>query len=104
MDYQEIAGRITENYELTKKAYPRFLDLVSEIGELGKELLEGSDYGDRDFELDDIELIEMELGDVIFALACLANTLGIDMESAFSTATSKYTARFENFGRVGTRS
>ena len=69
----------------------RLLDLMSETGELSKEVLKVTDYGKRPFELTDE--FELEFGDVFFALLCVANEAGLDAESSLELALKKYAAR-----------
>jgi len=63
--------------------------LVEEVGELADELLKvegikGSGEMDR---------LEEEMGDVLFALACLANHYGIDLLKALERSVEKYRVR-----------
>ena len=69
----------------------RLLDLVSEIGELAKEGLKGSDYGSVTM-LATSEW-SSEMGDVLYSLIVLANDTGVDLESALDSSLAKYRAR-----------
>ncbi|ASJ09049.1 hypothetical protein A3L11_07330 [Thermococcus siculi] len=63
--------------------------LMEEVGELADELLkvEGiKEQGSR-------ERLEEELGDALFALACIANHYGIDMLEALRKSVDKYRSR-----------
>ena len=51
----------------------RVLDIFSEIGELSKEILKASGYGKSSYVYN--ENIKLELGDVLFSLITLANSL-----------------------------
>jgi len=75
------------------------MDLASEVGELGKALLKASHYGKMPCISN--ENIAEEIGDVIFSLACIANTLDIDLESAMEAAISKYKRRHDISGTIG---
>ena len=99
MDYQKTAQEFIEKYGLTVEPYPRYTDLVSEIGELGKEMLKASNYGAGDIAV--ANELALEFGDVLFSLACLANNLNIDMQQAFADAVDKYRLRFEKSGQIG---
>ena len=71
----------------------RFLDFVSEVGELAKEVLTATDYGAQPF---GVPLAwEDELGDVFFSLICIANASQVDMNFALESALVKYQARME---------
>ncbi|ASJ04446.1 nucleotide pyrophosphohydrolase [Thermococcus barossii] len=63
--------------------------LMEEIGELADELLkvEGvKGSGDR-------EHLKEELGDVVFALSCIANYYGVDLTEALRETIEKYQER-----------
>ena len=73
--------------------------LVSEVGELAKEILEGTAYGRAPFEVP--EGWTGELGDALFALVCLANSTGVDLEAALNAALEKYRERLAFGGDAG---
>ena len=77
----------------------RYLDLVSEVGELGKELLRGTDYGKQPFRIP--PTLQGEMGDCLFSLLALCDELGIDAQTALDGALAKYERRFENTGDAG---
>lgn len=61
---QNKVKRFTEEYNLTCNSEVRYIDLVSEVGELGKELLKGTDYGKKSFQIR--EALKMKLEIVCF--------------------------------------
>lgn len=77
----------------------RLLDLESETGELAKELLKASEYGESEFE--PTEGFEDEFGDVYYSLLSLAAECGIDPEEALESSLEKYRERFESKDTVG---
>lgn len=77
----------------------RTLDLVSETGELSKEVLKASEYGESAFE--PTPELESEFGDVYYALLSLADEAGIDPDAALDRALEKYRERFDERGDVG---
>lgn len=79
----------------------RYMDLVSEIGELGKELVKGSDYGTKLFSQTDKTADEM--GDCLFSLLALCCELGIDADTALDDALNKYEARRAATGQISSR-
>jgi len=93
-----MAKEVVDRYNLECPIEIRFIDLASEVGELGKELLKSNDYGKKPHKSS--PSIADEIGDVLFSLACIANTLGIDMEEAMAAAVEKYHARFVKTGDV----
>ncbi|MBA4150269.1 MAG: nucleotide pyrophosphohydrolase [Verrucomicrobia bacterium] len=74
----------------------RMLDVISELGEVAKEVLKGSDYGSKGFVPN--EEFQGELGDVLFSLMCIANSTGVDLETAIETALNKYEKRVVEAG------
>jgi len=76
----------------------RALDLVSEVGELSKELLTGTRYGEESFVAD--ESWEMELGDVLYSLIRLANHTNVNLGGAIQAALGKYERRWERKGTI----
>lgn len=77
----------------------RMIDLLSEAGELSKELLKSTDYGKKPF--DKTKLFENELGDVLFSLVCLANQSEISLEQVINDAFEKYEQRFLDHQHIG---
>ncbi|WP_122089463.1 MazG nucleotide pyrophosphohydrolase domain-containing protein [Halalkalicoccus subterraneus] len=75
------------------------LDPESETGELAKELLKASEYGER--EVETTEGLEDEFGDVYYSLLSLADECGIDPEKALESSLTKYRERFDSSASVG---
>ncbi len=98
-EIQEEVNKMIRRYDLESSTEIRFIDLVSELGELGKEILKGNDYGKKEF--CNTDNIESEIGDVFFSLICVANGLNIDLKSALDGVLKKYEARFSNKGNIG---
>ena len=71
----------------------RMLDLVSEVGELSKDVLKMSDYGRKEFKLN--SEVELELGDVLYSLITVANSLDVSLEEALEKVVAKYEARLK---------
>ncbi|KAA3642273.1 MAG: nucleotide pyrophosphohydrolase [Chloroflexi bacterium] len=94
----QVADFVAE-HQLSTDVSTRLLDLLSEIGELSKEALKGSDYGKRAFV--QTENWPEELADVFFALICLANATGVDMQSSLEMALNKYGKRLKDRGDAG---
>ena len=96
---QEKVYELIEKYNLESSVEIRFIDLISELGELGKEILKGNDYGKKDFFI--TENLESEIGDTFFSLICIANGLNIDLQNALDNVLNKYENRFSNNGNIG---
>ena len=81
-----------QKYQLSCGYEARYIDLVSEIGELGKELLKGSDYHKSSLHLS--ESTAEEMGDCLFSIIALCQELSIDPASALDLVLEKYKQRF----------
>jgi NTP pyrophosphatase (non-canonical NTP hydrolase) len=96
---QQTVSDFVSEYGLETSVEIRYIDLVSEVGELGKEILKSGDYGSKvPVKTGDLA---GEIGDVVFSLACIANALGVDMEKALMEAIEKYKSRFNQTGNIG---
>lgn len=97
IDSQRMVERFMVRHGLRHDAATHTLDLVSEVGELAKLLLEASDYGrapvDREADFAD------ELGDVFYSLLALASVLEVDAGDALHGALRKYEGRLRERGR-----
>ena len=96
---QKTINDFTIKYNLGGSIETRFIDLSSEVGELGKEILEGTDYGAKKFEGTDN--LESEIGDALFSLVSVANCAEINLESALKNVLRKYEDRFNAKGHIG---
>jgi NTP pyrophosphatase (non-canonical NTP hydrolase) len=65
--------------------------LTEEIGELAREINDREGYKKK--RVPNNDSIEMELGDALYSLICLANYYQIDLDKAFSAVLEKYTKR-----------
>ena len=97
---QEKVRELIRSCHLETSASVRCLDLVSEVGEVAKELLKASDYGTQQM-FDLTRETEEELGDCLFSLLAMCDSLGIDAHDALEGALEKYRTRWENHGSVG---
>ncbi len=88
---QRTVASFVEGAGIESPVHARLLDLVSEVGELSKEALKTTDYRHAPF--NPPESWADEMGDVLFALVCLANSTGVDLESALHGALGKYRER-----------
>jgi NTP pyrophosphatase (non-canonical NTP hydrolase) len=97
-DQQRVRAFIDE-HGLRAGTPARLLDVTSELGELAKEYLERTNYGSTAFESG--ESWCEELGDVYYALICLAEESGVDLEQALERVLQKYSERLERRGSAG---
>ena len=77
----------------------RILDIMSELGELSKEILLSSDYGNKKIELND--KIKLELGDVLFSLITMANSFDVDLDDCLNQVLEKYQKRINKGSSPG---
>lgn len=72
--------------------------LTEEVGELAREI--NHHYGEKPKRSDEPPgSLALELGDILFVVGCLANSLGIDLDEAFAQTMDKYRRR--DAGRWG---
>lgn len=95
---QHVAEFVTA-HNLEAPVAARLLDLAAEVGELAKEALKGTAYGRADFT--PTAGWAFELGDCYFALLCLANSTGVDLEQSLEDAVEKYKTRLVASGEPG---
>ena len=77
------------------------LDLVSEVGEVAKEVLLSTDYGWRAGQFR--PQLADELGDALYSLLTLAEACGVDAGSALDAALEKYERRLLERGEPGSK-
>lgn len=77
----------------------RALFLASEVGELAKEVIKGTAYGERPFEV--TEAFKEELGDALVDLALLATSANVTLAECLDVALVKLRARLARQGHVG---
>jgi len=96
---QKTVDDFLNRYNLHTDIVSRFIDVVSEIGELGKEILTGSNYGKKN--LDSNTLLKNEIGDCLFSLLALCCEAKISAGEALRDALKKYETRFEQKQSIG---
>ena len=95
---QETVRAAAARYGLSRDSTVRALDAASELGELKKEILKATGYGEHP--LAESDGLFDELGDCLLALVNLANALGYDAEDALDGAVAKYETRFRDRGEI----
>lgn len=96
---QARVAEFVRAHDLETSVACRLLDLVSEIGELSKEVLKSTSYGRSAF--GKAANWEAELGDALFSLICLANSTGVDLDAALSVVIAKYELRLRTTNEAG---
>lgn len=77
------------------------LDVMSELGEVAKEILLATDYGAHSPKFD--RKMEAELGDLLYSICMLATIAGVDLEEVFSKTLEKYERRWLSTGNLGSQ-
>ncbi|MDY6877163.1 MAG: pyridoxal-phosphate dependent enzyme [Chloroflexota bacterium] len=77
------------------------LDLVSEVGEVAKEVLLATDYGQRAPQFR--PQLASELGDALYSLLALVEACGVDTDSALDATLEKYEHRLTEREGPGSR-
>lgn len=98
---QELVSQMTKKYNLEISPELRYIDLTSELGELGKEILLSTEYGRNEFSATDN--LESEIGDTLYSLICIANSLDINLSNALIKVLQKYEKRFFEKGSIGSK-
>ena len=96
---QERVASFVDMHALRAGAEARVMDLVSEVGEVAKEVLEATRYGEQPFAT--TAAWPDELADVFFSLICLANATNVDLDQALEGALEKYRQRLIARGDAG---
>lgn len=102
MGKQEEVDIFMNRYGMNIKPEYRAIDIAAEFGEVAKQILEQTGYGEED--LDRSNDLEEEIGDLYFALIALANSLNIDLDIAIDKVIEKYKKRIEETGDAGSDS
>lgn len=71
----------------------RIIDLVSEVGEVGKEILKMNKYGTSPLVKNND--IDSELGDIFYSLINLANKFDVNLETSLEAVLQKYSRRLQ---------
>ena len=96
---QQKVQAFLEAFQLQCPIESRYIDLVSEIGELGKEILQSTNYGKNDFA--PRAALQEEMGDCLFSLLALCEALHLDSGSALQSVLDKYRKRLLEKGHAG---
>ncbi len=98
MEEQQKVADFIEERDMDGTVEFRILDLVSEVGEVAKDATKSAGYGT---EPDNLSVKKDEIGDVLFSLLAVAESLGIDAGEALDVALDKYEKRINEKGDPG---
>jgi len=88
---QEKVKIFCKDNKMEFPAEHRVLDMISEVGEVAKEVLKMSDYGKKPIKLN--KEIKAEIGDLFYSLITLANYFEVDLEEVLDLVLEKYQKR-----------
>lgn len=74
----------------------KILDTISELGEVAKEMLKMTDYGKTKVVFK--EEMKSELGDLLYSVVTIANSLNVDLEESVEGVLIKYEKRLRKGG------
>lgn len=98
-NWQQRAASFAQKQNLTHDSSVYALDLMSELGEVAKEILLATNYGERPFQAS--PALQNELGDALYSLCQLATSAAVDLEAAFRATLTKYEERWQAKGHIG---
>lgn len=92
---QEVDAHIGQFKEGYFSPLAMMARITEETGELAREI--NHYYGEKPKKTTETEKkIEEELGDCLFVLICMANSLGVDLEAAYDGVMNKFNTRDKN--------
>jgi NTP pyrophosphatase (non-canonical NTP hydrolase) len=92
-ELQALVTKFCDKNDMNCSPEFRLLDILSELGEVSKEILKSTEYGKNQFTK--TKEFELELGDLLFSLITLANTCDIDLTESLNLVIEKYERRLE---------
>lgn len=102
INWQKRAVNFAQKHNLDHEPSVYALDLLSELGEVAKEILLATDYGKRPFPEASPNLSN-ELGDALYSLCQLATAAGVDLDQALAASLDKYEQRWQDDQQIGSR-
>ena len=100
MKEQRKVADFAEEHELQGEIAYRILDLEAEIGEIAADATKSTNWGTSP---EDLEIKSDEIGDALFSLLLVAESLEVDAGEALDEALEKYQARIAETGSASSR-
>jgi NTP pyrophosphatase (non-canonical NTP hydrolase) len=100
-NWQERSTKFAQKHNLNHPPGVYALDLMSELGEVAKEVLLATDYGKRPFPHQSTHNLSGELGDLLYSLCLLADAANVNLDTALTAALQKYERRWQAKGHPG---
>jgi NTP pyrophosphatase (non-canonical NTP hydrolase) len=95
-EQQEVDTWVREQFQTPYwHPFENLARLIEEVGELAREI--NQRYGVKKKKpTEELREVEDELGDILFTLICIANSLNIDLDQSFARAMEKCRTRDAN--------
>ena len=90
---QKLVAEFCRENNLESPIEHKVLDLVSEVGEVSKEISRMTNYGRKPLKFR--KELASEVGDVLYSLIVVANHFEIDLEEALKMVLEKYKKRLK---------
>ena len=90
MNEQQRVAAFVDEHDLHGEPAFRVLDLAAEVGEIAADAAESTDWGTEPAEL---AIATDEIGDALFSLLAVAESLDVDAGDALDESLAKYEAR-----------
>lgn len=100
VNWQVEVTNFAKKHNLTHSPGVYAIDLMSELGEVAKEILRATAYGKNPNPHFD-QKMSGELGDVLYSLCLLATAVDVDLEDALAQTLQKYEQRQREKGHIG---
>jgi NTP pyrophosphatase (non-canonical NTP hydrolase) len=100
-NWQQQTAEFAQKRNLTREPGVYALDLLSELGEVAKIILEATGYDQRPFPSQPPANLSGELGDALYSLCQLASATNVDLDTALAKTLAKYEARWQAQGHLG---
>ena len=101
MEEQRAVSAFIEEHELNGESVFHILDLAAEVGEIAADATDSTEYG---AEPDALDVETDEIGDALFSLLAVANSLDIDAGDALDESLEKYERRLTETGSASSDS
>ena len=88
-------SRFLDRYGLHIDPQSRYIDFISEAGQLGSALLESTDYGSHTAVMNDS--FRDEAGDCLFSLIALISEAGIQPDELLAEVLARYQKRMDAY-------
>jgi len=98
MRSQRIVAAFVDEHDLEGSPEYRLLDLAAEVGEVAGDATKSAEYGASPEALD---VATDEIGDALFSLLALAESLDVDADAALEESIGKYERRMATSGGPG---